>query len=245
MIKLHQNINNAKVTIVKNVEPLVPEGAGLFSMPPVPGDNALSDRGVEPMPESGLVSPQQTVLDADLTNDIAQLSAVWMTVIGLTPEEIEEQLGQPPGYVATLRSKPSFRIILKRCLELKAQSLCESGRDPVELYNSQILASAGAIIQIRDNPFATDTARLKAAEHFTDRAPKAPKVRREVEQHQTIITLPVSALRDMQQALLEEGSPQDLETIELLEGAGYTVSESDNGGNGNGKEDQIEVERVE
>ena len=238
---LHQNDSNAKVTIVENVEPM-PEGVGLFSMPPVPTDNALSDRGVVPMPESGLVSSQQSTLDVDLLNDPMQLSAVWMTVIGLTPEEIEEQLGQPAGYVATLRSKVSFRIILKRCLELKAQSLCESARDPIELYNSQVLPSASAIMQIRDNPFATDTARLKAAEHFTDRAPKAPKVRKEIEQHQTIITLPVSALRDMQQALLEEGSPQDLETIELLEGAGYTVSESDNGGNGNGKEDQIEVE---
>jgi len=228
------------VTIAENVEPM-PEGVGLFSMPPVPQSDVGLGRGVEPMPESGLVSPQQTALDVDLQSDIVQLSVVWMTVIGMTPEEIEEQLGQPAGYVATLRSKPSFRIILKRCLELKAQSICESARDPIELYNSQILSSASAIMQIRDNPFATDTARLKAAEHFTDRAPKAPKVRREVEQHQTIITLPVSALRDMQQALLEEGSPQDLETIELLEGAGYVVESGDNGG----KEDQIEVERVE
>lgn len=234
MIKLRENKSNAHVAVTECIKPM-PEGSGLFNMPPVP-------HGVEPMPESNFALSKQAVLDVDLQNDAEQLNVVWMTVVGMTPEEIEEQLGREAGYVATLRSKASFRLILRRCLELKAQSLCESARDPMELYNSQILASASAIIQIRDNPFATDTARLKAAEHFTDRAPKAPKVRREVEQHQTIITLPVSALRDMQQALLEEGSPQDLKTIELLEGVGYTVESGDNG---NGDEGQIAVERVE
>lgn len=249
MIKTHQNESNAKVTVTKYAlfDQSGPEEPSVKS--PIPSI-ALA-QSMKPMPDLRLVPKQAPVLmsapdvahgsdpDEEIQNNIEMLNVVWMTVLELPEDVIEGFLKRPPGYVATLRVGTSFQIMLKNCLELKAKNEVARISDPIELYNSQILESAATIMQLRDSPFTNDTTRLKAAEHFTDRAPKAPKVRKEVQQNQTIITLPISELRNMQQALLEEGSPADLETIELLEGSGYTVKES------SVAETEIAIERVE
>jgi len=175
-----------------------------------------------PMPEFAL-DPQPASGNAEFCSEIEQMTIAWMLAAGIQAEDIEESLQKPPGFVTTLRSKPKFRTILKRCLEMKAKSLTEQATDPEELFNSQIMDSAAALMQVRDDPFEKGSSRVKAAKEFLDRAPKAPKVRKEVEDIKTVIMLPVGALKGMQQALLEEGSPQDLETIQLLEGSDYTV----------------------
>lgn len=205
-------------------------------------DMMTGAKSLDPMPELNLVLEAPSQAGGDLHNEIEYLSAAWMLTVGLSADQIEEALNLPPGYVATLRSNGKFRVILRRCLELKAQSAVANAADPEELFNSQILDSALALMNVRDDPFERGSSRVKAAKEFLDRAPKAPKVRKEIEQHQTIITLPISALQNMQRALLEEGSPRDLETIELLEGADYIV---DNRGDNGGREGQISVERVE
>ena len=239
MIKTRQNEPNAQVKITKY--------AIFNEKPPISPSQPAIVQNIEPMPDLCLVPRHAAVPesacgsdpDVEIQNNVEMLNVVWMTVLGLPEDEIEAFLKRPPGYVATLRVGMAFRVMLKSCLELKAKNDVMQISDPIELYNSQILKSASTIMQLRDSPFTNDTTRLKAAEHFTDRAPKAPKVRKEVQQNQTIITLPISELRNMQQALLEEGSPADLEIIELLEGSGYSVKES------NGEsESQIAVEKV-
>lgn len=212
--------------------------------------------GLAPMPDFGVagtggVTPSETCappeaegrVPLDIESEIEYLGVAWMTAVGLTDGEIEHFLKRPPGYVATLRSKTDFRLILKRCIEIKAHSEVERARDPEELFNDQILDSVKALIQLRDDPFGTPTARLKAALAFLDRAPKAPKARKEVEQHKTVIALPVGALRGMQQALIDEGTPQDLEIVELLEGRDYKeVAEGEPAAETG---DEVDFERIE
>ncbi len=200
---------------------------------------------VEPAPQFNL-TPQERPADPneEIFNEMEQLSVASMIIAGIPPDLIEERLNRPPGFITTLRSNPKFRVILKNCIELRAQSVTANSDNPEELLDSQINDSIGALMEVRDDIFEKGSSRVKAAEGILNRAPAAPKPRKEVEQRRTVITLPVGALQNMQQALLEEGSEQDLETIELLEGTDYRVKENDNG-NLTSEEGEIVVERVE
>ena len=54
--------------------------------------------------------------------------------------------------------------------------------------------------------------------------------------------LPVSELKNMQQALIEEGTDADMEAVELLEGIDYNI---DDEGEGIVDEQQIQAQRIE
>ena len=220
MIKTHQNEPNAQVTIEE-----------VHSLEPAPQFN--------PTPQERPADPNEEIL-----NEMEQLSVASMIVAGIPADLIEERLNRPPGFITTLRSNPKFRVILKNCIELRAQSVTADADNPEELLDSQINDSIGALMQVRDDPFEKGSSRVKAAEGILNRAPAAPKPRKEVEQTRRIIALPVSALQNMQQALLEEGSKQDLETIELLEGTDYNIRDSEIESVVS-EEGEIVVERIE
>jgi len=201
-------------------------------------------RSLEPAPQlEPMVQERPQDPNEEILNEMEQLSVASMIIAGIPADLIEERLHRPPGFITTLRSNPKFRVILRNCVELRAQSAMANAENPEDLLDSQINDSIGALMQVRDDPFERGSSRVKAAEGILNRAPKAPKVRKEVEQQRTIITLPVSTLQNMQQALLEEGSEQDLETIELLEGTGYRIKEDDND-NSREQRSEIAVEKV-
>lgn len=149
-------------------------------------------------------------------------SIAWMDALGVSTGYIEAQLKLDPGTVTTMRINLEYQAILRNCLRVKADMIVkQSGGDIEALFNDQIGPSVSTMIQIRDNPIESGKTRLQAAKDFLDRAPDAPKVRKELDSRQTTISIPVSELRNMQQALIEEGSQEDLDTVELLEGTDY------------------------
>jgi len=180
-----------------------------------------------------------------LEADATMINAAWLDAFGMRMEVVEMTLGLPPGSLLNYRNMPQYRELVSRCLEVKASMLVERANGDVDaLFNSQIAPSTATLIQLRDNPYETGNVRLKAAQDFLNRAPDAPKMRKEVEERRTVISIPIGELRNMQQALLEEGTPEDLETVNLLENVDFTVNNG--GGNGeNGSEDEQRVEIVD
>jgi hypothetical protein len=176
----------------------------------------LSVPQIEPLK---LVQPGEGP-ESDTLSNVA-----WMDAMGVAPRMIEQALGLPAGRVFTVRANPQYQELLRSCLRVKAVSIVQAAQDPESFYNSQILASAATVIEIRDNPLEKGATRLKAAQDMLDRAPAAPKVRKEVDERRTIISIPVHELKNMQRALIEEGTPEDLEMVELIAGTDYIVGD--------------------
>ena len=180
------------------------------------------------------------------TNDLAEgldispqvQTVAWMEASRIPPWAIEQALGLSQGSVLTIKAKnPNYRLFLERCLRIRSQVLVQEADGDIEgLFNDQIAASAATLMEVRDNPFESGNTRMKAANAFLDRASKAPKVRREVEERRTVISIPVNELKTMQQALLEEGTDEDNEILDLLKGVDYK-SDGDDGDGKNGKKE--------
>lgn len=135
----------------------------------------------------------------------------------LSPTDISLKTGWPIEWVLQMRRKLEYHEMVGRCVSLRAERMCE-GVGIEELFNAQVRPSARTLIEIRDNPFKKAGDRIKAAVEFLDRAPDAPKVQKLQEERKIVINLPVGELRNMQQALIEQGTEEDLEIAGILEG---------------------------
>lgn len=152
--------------------------------------------------------------------------AAWMQAMHVGVIEIEMALGMPAGAIYHLRNEPEYREMVGRCSRFIARQTVRQAASIPELFNGQIMPSAATLIEIRDNPYSKGSDRIKAASEFLDRAPDAPKARHEVEERKTVIMLPLQELQNMQQALLEEGTAEDIETYELIRGQDYNMVEN-------------------
>jgi len=170
-----------------------------------------------PVRSLGLVEAQKSSTESILASPVGQ-NIAWLDALGLKPEDIEKQLDLHPYTVYSIRANPVYQSMLKACLKMKASLQIAAYEGDIEgLFNDQIGPSVATLIEIRDNPTARETARLRAAEQFLDRASKAPKVKTEVNEHRTVITLPISEMQNMQRALLEAGGEDALETAALVD----------------------------
>ena len=135
----------------------------------------------------------------------------------LSPTEISLKMGWPLEWIVPIRQKREYREMVRRCIGIKAAKDCE-GVEIEELFNNQVRPSARTLIEVRDNPFEKAGDRIKASVEFLDRAKEAPKTQRVQEERGVVLHLPVGELRNMQQALLEQGTKEDLEIAGLIEG---------------------------
>lgn len=140
----------------------------------------------------------------------------------MRPWAIEQALGLPPGTVLSQRADSAYRDFVQVCVRERSRAIIFSGNeDPEDVLNDQVLDNIATMVEIRDNPFEKGQTRMKAAQDLLDRAPKAPKAKREVEERKTIISIPINELQIMQRALIEEGTDEDKEIIDLLKGIDY------------------------
>jgi hypothetical protein len=192
-------------------------------------DNRRDPNAPPAIETPGLVSYNDTpvALHAGLTLEVGVQNAAWLDAMGLPVQEIEFSLGRPAGYVIGLRALPDYREFIRRCLQVKARAIVNGTTDIGEMFDGQIAPSAATLIEVRDNPFSKGGDRIKAATEFLNRAPAAPKSSKEVNENRTVIVLPVSELQNMQRALIEEGTVEDIETVNLLEGVDYSVGDDD------------------
>lgn len=157
-----------------------------------------------------------------LSHDV--MLASWLTAMQVPVLEIEMQLGMPAGWVYGLKQRGEFREAVRRCVRYMAERKAEEAQDIDELFNKQVVPSALTLMEIRDNPFTKDADRLKAATEFLDRAASAPKATKQVDERRVVIALPASEFRNMQQALLDSGEPEDIEVYNLLKGRDFAVA---------------------
>jgi len=178
---------------------------------------------------NALTTQQMSLADGLELQEDAILCA-WFEAFGMLPSEIELELNKPAGAVINLRRVADYQILLQRCRAYITSKKIAATQNPEELFNQQIGPSVQALIEVRDNPLSKGGDRIKASIAFLDRAPKAPKVRKEVDERHLVISLPLSDLQNMQQALIEEGSIEDKEIYDLLENKDYAMS-TENSGN--------------
>ena len=162
----------------------------------------------------------------DLMLEPEQQLAAWMEAEGIEPFEIDVQIGQSAGFTISQRESRSYLEAVRRLVVWKAEVEADEqvARGGIEeLYNAQIVPSAKVLMSIRDNPLERAKDRIAAAKEFLDKAREAPKKQREEGDGRTVIVLPVTELKGMQQALIESGEVEDREVYELLEGEDYCV----------------------
>jgi len=168
-------------------------------------------------------------------------TVAWLDSRGMPIWALESSLGLGIGSVMTMRSNANYREFILRCIKVRSESTVASADGDIDgLFNDQIDRSVRTLMEVRDNPYEKGSVRMKASVEFLDRASKAPKAKREVEERRTIISIPVSELRTMQQALIDEGSDGDKEILELLEGVDFKSGDDVEGG-GDG---EIEITEI-
>jgi hypothetical protein len=146
--------------------------------------------------------------------------AAMLDACGAKPKEISVRLGMAEQYVYILRMKnDDYKYAVKEFQGLVAQRIVTSASDIDSLFNQQILPSAATLIEIRDDRFAKDADRLKAAFGFLDRARDAPKATSQQDVRQAVISFPVATMQEMRRALADdgEGSREVLEVLENIE----------------------------
>lgn len=145
--------------------------------------------------------------------------AAWMEALHVPAAEIDVRCGMPAGYVVMLRMDGDYRRMVRKCVRFLAEKAIEGkSGDVLGLFNEQIMPSVVTLMEVRDNPFSKDGDRVKAAVEFLDRAPDAPKVTKQTDERKVVITIPMRDLENMQKALMEEGSEEDVRIAGLLGG---------------------------
>lgn len=189
--------------------------------------------------QRNVIAPISDGLALDAT---ARLAA-WLEAMRVGAAEIDLRVGMPSGYALSMRMNMDYREMVRRCIAFFAKRQVENARGDYErLFDEQIEASARALIEVRDNPYSKGGDRVKAASEFLDRAPKAPKATKQVDERKTIITIPMRELKNMQRALIEEGSEENVEVARLLD---VTRSAIESGmEEGYGAQGSVEVEVV-
>ena len=152
----------------------------------------------------------------NLTRD--QMLIALFEACGVRPGEIARRMGKSREAVYYLRTNDdNYRKVLQQLHAEVAKCVVDQFADAADLFNQQIGPSAQTLIEVRDDPFASESARIKASLAFLDRAPRAPKATQQTDVRQMVISFPVRTMQEMQQALMEEGSPASLQTRQILE----------------------------
>jgi hypothetical protein len=149
------------------------------------------------------------------------------------------------GYVWRLKQREEYRELVGEFHAEIARKYVENSTDMVGLFNEQIGPSVATMIEIRDNRGEKAGDRLKASKEFLDRAPEAPKARREMESQGIVISIPISTMDGMKQALLEEGTKEDKEILELVEGKDWEEEKEEPSDNKTEKEIPMIVAQAE
>ena len=94
-----------------------------------------ADPPVRPL---GLVEAKERGSESLLESQVGQ-NIAWLDALGMKPEQIEQQLGLQPYTVFTIRANPSYRMMLKACLRMKASLQVAAYDGDIErLFNDQI-----------------------------------------------------------------------------------------------------------
>jgi hypothetical protein len=136
-----------------------------------------------------------------------------------SPSDIAKEVGMTFGDFLQLRENPVYQRIVKSMVEELARVAVENARNPIELFNSQIMPSVRALMVVRDDPFAKDGDRVKAAKEILDKAPDAPRAKKEGDGGTTVVVqVPVSHMKAIRAAFVEDG---DGDALDLLEGRDF------------------------
>lgn len=153
-----------------------------------------------------------------------------------TLDEISKGVGIERSQLAKIRRDPSYQMLVRATLMEVSNRVVEGIADLAALLNSQVRRSIGTLVEIRDNPFAKDSDRLKAATTLIDRAPAVPRIK-EKQAASLILSLPVQQMQTINQALLEEGQG---ELVEMLKGEDFDSEQTGEGEKAVGEPEESE-----
>lgn len=134
-------------------------------------------------------------------------------------DDLATAMHRPLSWLDNLRSNPEYQKLvsdLKSKQDAEFTHLQQMNDDEIaSMFNSEIGASLRLLTEIRDNPGAKDSDRLKATSMILDLAPKTP-VKRSIQQAQApniVINIPYQQVETLKQAALDINEP---DLIELL-----------------------------
>lgn len=147
-----------------------------------------------------------------------EMQAALLDACAVKPAEISARLGLGEQYVYQKRwNNPEYKRVVMEFRQLISRRIVDEVSDIDDLFNRQIGPSAATLIEVRDNTWAKDGDRLKAALAILDRAPKAPKATQQTISAGMTVQIPISAMREMVGVLGETGSAADVELAKLIE----------------------------
>jgi hypothetical protein len=185
-----------------------------FSAPPTPSE---IDLPVRYDPSSPDLPP------TDILSEEEQLAALCQAT-GQLPN-----LGKSESWYAELKEKPAYRELVRRTVRKIAERNIDEAENVPEMFNSQIRSNVVTLAEIRDNPFAKEGDRIKAATVLLDKAPKTPRPNEtgNVDDFLKLI-MPVQQMGAINAALKETGNTRLIEMMKKGEG-GYGVEETKEG----------------
>jgi hypothetical protein len=177
-----------------------------FSAPPTPSE---IDLPVRYDPSSPDLPP------TDILSEEEQLAALCQATGQIA------NLGKPESWYAELKEKPAYRELVRRTVRKIAERNIDEAENVPEMFNSQIRSNVVTLAEIRDNPFAKEGDRIKAATVLLDKAPKTPRPNEtgNVDDFLKLI-MPVQQMGAINAALKETGNVRLIEMMKGEEG-GY------------------------
>jgi len=165
-----------------------------------------------------MTATQIARIQSEAQLDSLQMQVALLDACGVKPRDIHERFQLKSQYVYQIRnSNYEYQRVVREFRQLVSRRIVEEVADIDDLFNRQIGPSAATLIEVRDNTWAKDGDRLKAALAILDRAPKAPKATNQTISAGMSIQIPISAMREMVGVLGETGAAGDRELIELVE----------------------------
>jgi hypothetical protein len=128
-------------------------------------------------------------------------------------------IDQSEEWYLKLREKPAYRELVRRTIRGIAERVTDEAENIGEMFNSQIKSSVVTLAEIRDNPFAKEGDRIKAANSLLDRATQVPRPKDAENMNDFLkLMVPVQQMQAINSALQESGETKLIDLMQNEEG---------------------------
>jgi hypothetical protein len=136
-----------------------------------------------------------------------------------TRTDLLQYIDQSEEWYLKLREKPAYRELVRRTIRGIAERVTDEAENIGEMFNSQIKSSVVTLAEIRDNPFAKEGDRIKAANSLLDRATQVPRPKDAEKMNDFLkLMVPVQQMQAINSALQESGETKLIDLMQNGEG---------------------------
>lgn len=144
-----------------------------------------------------------------------QLLAAHLEAVGASPKDIAQRLRFSLSWVSRLREIPEYCLAVEDIRKRISEEMAESAVDLAERFDKEAGSAFDTIVELHSSNLTQAGVRLSAAKTILDRAPSAPKERKEHHVEGGVsIYIGSRRMADITEALEDVGETKMIEFID-------------------------------